>query len=1003
MQATLIYVNGVPEVSRPMNEEKHGMKVTGKTIIARLCWIVFVAAAMTATFPKPCFAQDRQFQSLNGTWKIVFDPRNEGQDEGWLRKDRFPSARQRDIQVPSCWELTERDYEGVAFYNHAFQVSKDWRGKTVRLHFDAVNFRAEVWVNGTAVGVHEGGFTPFEFRVEDLLNFDGENRLAVRVAGPILLQDKRIDGIGPMETPQWRGAITGGIWQSVRLIATNELYVKDVFVVPKISNDTADLHVDLVHSGRHSLNAHIDLMIRSNEHPEQIVAESHEVLKVLPGRNRHRQRLVIPSAKYWSPAHPNLYRAEVSVALDGEISDRWSTRFGMREFTVRDKRFYLNGEPLYLKATFFEGLYPVKLAYPDSREMAVREIQLAKKAGFNMIRPWRKPPPPMWLDLADEMGVLTVGSLAVECMDYPVESANLPRWVENEVRQSILRDRNRACIVQWELFNELKRPVLKRMLHPMALLARSLDPTRLILDESGGWAQGANLFLPYDVEPTKFNDIHHYPGQKINDEIFQKLMLTGSVTHEEMRKMGLGGALPGRNVVPGLMTFFSELGYGSMPDLEDNNLQFSRVGNPLAPTTVYHRRLEEQTRTALKASGFAKLYPGLKRFCLDQQVIHGTANRRMIEAVRCNPKVAGYCIHALVAGDWILGAGLLDLFRNPKTYAYEGTRAANAQQILSIRVRPRNVYAARGTRITVAGVNERTGINGKLQVSITDSTGNAVFTKSVEADLDTGISSLFDHALDTTSLAGSYTVATEFSGRDGSVIAKNEYAFDVFTPQQLTVPRRSIAVLDPVNSLTPFLKRAGIEFVEFGDNTDPSITVFVSRMVANSPDQRKRFAALSEFIRKGGMAVYLQAGGPKVQWGAPGSASKLLPFKARLKRAGGYWMCIPRLVQDHPLLEGLPTDCMMGEIYENVWSQSSLIDVQGTIVAGTIGYDWFPDYDLSRRHYYGPGDVWWGSDLAIVPVEQGQCIVSQLRLVENLGKDPVADKILMNLIKFTGR
>jgi beta-galactosidase/beta-glucuronidase len=207
------------------------------------------------------------------------------------------------------------------------------------LHFDSVNFRSEVWLNDTAVGMHEGGFTPFEFQVDDLLKFDGENTLMVRVVGPILMQDKRVDGMGPMETPQWRGAITGGIWQPVRLIATGDISVRDVFIEPN-------------------------------------------------------------------------------------------------------------------KATFFEGLYPVKLAYPDSREMAIREIQLAKDAGFNMIRPWRKPPPPMWLDLADEMGVLTVGSLAVECMDFPIDSASLSGWVENEVRESILRDRNRTCVVQWELFKK---------------------------------------------------------------------------------------------------------------------------------------------------------------------------------------------------------------------------------------------------------------------------------------------------------------------------------------------------------------------------------------------------------------------------------------------------------------------------------------------------------------------------------------------------------------------
>ena len=72
------------------------------------------------------------------------------------------------------------------------------------------------------------------------------------------------------------------------------------------------------------------------------------------------------------------------------IEDVNEVNFGMREFTIKNNQFYLNNEPFYLKATFFEGLYPVKLAYPDSKEMAIREIQLAKEAGFNMIRPWRK-------------------------------------------------------------------------------------------------------------------------------------------------------------------------------------------------------------------------------------------------------------------------------------------------------------------------------------------------------------------------------------------------------------------------------------------------------------------------------------------------------------------------------------------------------------------------------------------------------------------------------------
>jgi len=949
----------------------------------------------------PCCADDSEESlSLDGTWQIIFDSNNKGRQNEWFHEENFPKDEAREITVPSCWELTEEDYEGVAFYRRKFEVPANWEGKVVRLHFDAVNYLAEIWLNDTAIGVHEGGFTPFEFRVDDLLKIAEENTLILRIAGPILLQDKQVDGVGPMETPQWRGAITGGIWQPVRLVATGDIYVRDVFIEPKVADEAAAVHVELMHAGEKARSAKVELSIRSGGPSGAIAAKTGNTLDIKPGIAKQSWTVKIPNAAYWSPDNPYLYHADVKVVYDDTVSDLWTTRFGMREFTIRNKRFYLNGEPIYLKATFFEGLYPVQLAYPDSREMATREIQLAKDAGFNMIRPWRKPPPPMWLDLADEMGMLTVGSLAIECMDIPIESARLPGWVENEVRESIMRDRNRTCVVQWELFNELKRPVLKRMLHPMSMLARRLDPTRLILDESGGWAQGANIYLPHESEPTKFNDIHYYPGQHINEEVYTKLLLTGGKTHDQMRAMGLGGGLPGRNVVPGLMTFFSELGYGSLPDLVDNNRRFAERSSPIAPPTVYHRRLADEHREILEESGFDKIYPDLEKFCLDQQQIHGLANKRMIEAVRCNPDVAGYCIHALTDGDWIVGAGLLDLWRNPKTYAYEGTKAAGQPRILSIRVRPRNVYAERGTTVEIMGVNELDAIGGNLRVEVTSADGKKVFTKTVKAELGSGITRLFSEKLDTLALKGTQTVQAELTSSAGTLITRNGYTFDIFTAGQLSVPKGCIALLDPSNSLRPFLKQAGIEFVEFPAEIDRSIPVFVSRTEANTPAQRKLFGKLAEFVRSGGTGVYLQGGGPNIPWGKAGKASPLLPVNARLKRALGNWIGIPHLVNEHPVFAGLPVNCMMGPVYENVCARSTLLDVEGEVIAGAIGYDSHPDYDLRRRHYYGPGETWWGSDMAVVPLGEGRCIASQLRLVENLGKDPVADKILFNLINW---
>ena len=165
--------------------------------------------------------------------------------------------------MPSCWELIEQDYEGVAFYRRTFQVPASWAGKTVRLQFDAVNYLTEVWLNDEVVGFHEGGFTPFEFRVDNLITPGQENTLILRVVGPIILQDKKIDGVGPLETPQWRGGITGGIWQSVRLVATGETLVKDVFIEPKIADDSATFHLELENTGSASKSVQLETTIRS--------------------------------------------------------------------------------------------------------------------------------------------------------------------------------------------------------------------------------------------------------------------------------------------------------------------------------------------------------------------------------------------------------------------------------------------------------------------------------------------------------------------------------------------------------------------------------------------------------------------------------------------------------------------------------------------------------------------------------------------------------------------
>ena len=142
--------------------------------------------------------------SLNGAWEIIFDEQNQGRKVGWMKEEVFTKHPDRQvIQVPSAWETIKQDYEGVAFYLKAFEVPHDWQGKIIRLKFGAVNYLAEVWLNDEVVGFHEGGFTPFEFRIDEMVKAGATNILTLRVAGPIILSDKEIDGMGKMEVPQW--------------------------------------------------------------------------------------------------------------------------------------------------------------------------------------------------------------------------------------------------------------------------------------------------------------------------------------------------------------------------------------------------------------------------------------------------------------------------------------------------------------------------------------------------------------------------------------------------------------------------------------------------------------------------------------------------------------------------------------------------------------------------------------------------------------------------------
>ena len=943
--------------------------------------------------------------SLHGKWSIIFDKDNIGNSKKWHVEYEFNKQQnQREIQVPSHWETLVKDYEGVVFYKKSFKVPQAWDTGIVHLHFEAVNYKTEVWINGQAVGTHEGGFTPFSFRIDDVLKPDEENHLILRVVGPILLSDQRIDEMGRMEVPQWRGAITGGIWQDTWIERSGTATIKDVFIQPNIDKSLADLNTELYNHDSKQQKGIIEINIRDDEGKSVGKLEKSIVLE--PGKNIFDVTVDIPNQKLWSPISPHLYSLDITLKTKSKISDHWSHRFGMRKFTIENNTFYLNNAPFFLKATFFEGLYPVGLAYPDNKEMAIREIQLAKDAGFNMIRPWRKPPPKMWLDLCDEMGMMTVGSLAIECMNRPIQSAYLPMRVENELTQSILRDRNRTCVVMWELFNELIQPVMIKMLRPMSNKARELDPTRLILDESGGWAKGARMYLPYQKTGTTFNDIHDYSGSQITQGIYDGYANIGE-SKEALKEKGLSNVkIPGKNVVPGRLTFVSELGYGSLPNLSKNNLEFKEKGNPLTPPMRYHLRLESELKEMMKKTGFNVLFNDFEAFCLAQQTAHGMANKRLLEATRSNPNVIGYCVHALTSGDWIIGAGLLDLWRNPKTDVYTMTKDANKQQIVTLRIMPRNNYLGMNPKVEILGINENQKIKAKVLFQIYDNNDQLLLEKEIKKPLQQGITAYLKEEVNMSGKIGNFSAHVKLTNDSGDVLAKNRFDFDIFDPVKFT-NETPLQVIDPEGSLKKFLSRKNVPHDDFDPTSNINGTI-ISGIVPKY--KKKVFLELlkkaKEKVAEGRQLIILDVPGKKPPYfnrTFKPNGTQGLPFTANLLNKGttlGLWAGKPNMVKKHPVFEGLPQGVIMQEVYQNVHPKTTMMMQEGEIISGVVSYDHYQNLDIMLRHYPGPGDVWFGANLLETTHGNGSMLLSTFDIINNLGKDPVAELILRNMISF---
>jgi beta-galactosidase/beta-glucuronidase len=438
-------------------------------------------------YPRPELYRE-PWMTLNGYWEFAFDFSDSGEEAGRPQGKGFD----RIILVPFAPEselsgIGFLDFMPAVWYKRTFTLPANWAGKKVLLHFEACDYETTVWINGQKVGTHEGGYTPFYFDITAYLQPE-ENIIIVRARDDVRSgrqatgkQSHRLESYSCLYRR------TTGIWQTVWLEAIPEIFVEKLRFYPQKERGEAAL---LVHFNQVPEKG--ELILRLNFQGKEVfrVSVPAEKITYIPVK--------IAGVKLWGIKEPNLYEAEITYFKGKEVIDRVKSYFGFRTIEVRGNRIFLNGQPVFLRQVLDQGFYPDGIYTAPSDEALRRDIELAQSFGFNGARLHQKVFERRYLYWADKMGFLVWG----EFPDWGLDLSRGENFLafQKQWREVLDRDFNHPSIIGWCPFNERWETIYPGFIEEIFHLTKELDPTRLVIDASGG----------YHLAPTDVFDAHNY-------------------------------------------------------------------------------------------------------------------------------------------------------------------------------------------------------------------------------------------------------------------------------------------------------------------------------------------------------------------------------------------------------------------------------------------------------------------------------------------------------------
>ncbi len=598
--------------------------------------------------------------TLDGTWQFLPDA------AGRQRSSALPQAGWRAATVPLSIQAQFadlRDFAGTAWFRRQFPAPVLAQGERLLLHFGAVDYQATVWVNGTAVGGHEGGYTPFDLDITRALR-PGQNTVLVKVHDP---RSKAAYAQIPHGKQDWYVQTTG-MWQSVRLEAKPAAYLEWAHALTP-GGRLAGFALRLAHADELPAGARARVTVTA---PDGGVTRKSFALT--PQTTQALALGLSGAPQMWSPAHPRLYRFRIALTN----GDALAGRFGLRTIAVKNGEILLNGKRLYLRGALDQDFYPEGVYTPPSAAYELREMRLAKMLGLNLLRLHIKVPDPRYLDAADEAGVLIWYEIPNWDALTPLSEAR----AKETLREATARDWNHPSLVLQSIINEswgadLKQAADRKWLLATSEWARRLLPDRLVVDNS---ACCSNFHIKSDL--ADFHNYNSLPDHAAAWDAWVKAF----AARPKWLYSPYGDAQPeGKNGLAPLVV--SEFGNWGLPMLPAVRPWWFTRGSA-------HLTRPAGVRARMRAAGVAQVFGSYAGLAQATETHEWHALRHEIESIRMQPAIQGYVITEFTDVNWE-NNGLLTMWRQPKNF--HAKLAALQKGVIVIAKPARHDYAPGAT------------------------------------------------------------------------------------------------------------------------------------------------------------------------------------------------------------------------------------------------------------------------------------------------------------------